>query len=541
MNNEINILKWYPFEENAKVLEIFNKDSILDKINKNLDLKQSSIITGEKIEGQYDYITLIGTYAYAPLIIKKENPYVELLKILKQYLKENGKILLAIDNRMGIKYFSGAKSEYYSRLFEGLETKINQTKPNLLLKQELENFIKEAGFENYKFYYPLPDYTNTSSIFTDDFLPKSNHSKIVYPLNYEIDSNVVFNEINVIKQICDMGEFTKFTNSYFVEISNLKNENDIKFVNYNIFRKEKYQLILTMHNDKFEKKPSNALSKIHVQQINNYINTLKSLGFNILETVENECIVSEYIKEKELDKKIIELILKGKIDEAYDEIRKWYNYIKTRLESSTIEGQDIFQRYELEIPYELKERMQFIKDGFIDLSFENVFCKDGYLFYDQEWYLENIPIEFILYRAINNLYVYNCTELELKLTKDEILKEFGLKEFEVYFEKIENIIQKEILNESEIELYRKSLNEHCITIESLKRYCIQKTKEVNELQQEYQKIKNDKDKIITEMEKIKTEKENIQKEYDVLAKEYNTSRGWKVIKGVRKILGREKK
>ena len=103
------------------------------------------------------------------------------------------------------------KIEYDDRIIErdfgeleGLETKINQTKPNLLLKQELENFIKEAGFENYKFYYPLPDYTNTSSIFTDDFLPKSNHSKIVYPLNYEIDSNVVFNEINVIKQICDM-------------------------------------------------------------------------------------------------------------------------------------------------------------------------------------------------------------------------------------------------------------------------------------------------------------------------------------------------
>lgn len=534
MDNKTNILKWYPFEENKEILEIFNETSILDKLDVKINLSQICIKNKKeiKIEGKYDYITLIGTYSYAPLLTNKENPYIELLKNLKEHIKENGKILIAIDNRLGIKYFSGAKSKYYSRLFEGLESKINPNNPNLLLKSELESFIKDAGFEHYKFYYPLPDYKNTSSIFTDEFLPKSNHSKIIYPLNYEEESNIIFNEINVIKQICDIGQFPNFANSYFIEISNTKNDNDIKFVNYNIFRKDKYQLILTMKNNKFEKNSANDLSKEHIANISRYSNHLKDLGFNMQETVENGKIVSQYVQEQELDKKIVGLILDGDIENVFNEINKWFNYIKERLGLPQIDGQDIFEKYKIEVPIEIKEKMQFVKNGYIDLSFENIFCKDGYLFYDQEWFLENIPLEFILYRAINNLYAYNCTQLEQKITKDQILKKFNLIEFIPYFEILENFIQKDILDDNLIQTYKKKLQKYCYTIEYLKNESEQKTKEIIELQEIYKRIRDDK-------EKLELEKSNVQEQYGILLNEYNNSRGWKIIRGIRKILGKK--
>lgn len=245
MPNSTNILKWYPFKENANVLEIYNENSILEKLKKQINV-QKCTIDKLKLEGEYDYITLIGTYEYAPTIYEGNKPYSDFLKDLKKHLKPNGKILIAIDNRLGIKYFAGAKSNHYNRLFEGIESEIKERKPNLLLKKELEKFINEANFKNYKFYYPLPDYNNTNTIFTDEFLPKSNHSKIVYPVNYDEESLIIFNEINVMKQICDNNKFADFTNSYLIEISNEEIENDTKFVNYNIFRKDKYKLALIM-------------------------------------------------------------------------------------------------------------------------------------------------------------------------------------------------------------------------------------------------------------------------------------------------------
>lgn len=312
MDRETNILKWYSFEEGASVLEIYKETSILDKLEKKIKICKTTI-QDMQIEGKFDYITLIGTYEYAPTVIEGEKPYSSFLKVLKKHLNPNGKILLAVNNRLGIKYFVGNKSEHYTKIFEGIESEIREGMPNLLLKKELEKFIKEAEFENYKFYYPLSDYINTNTIFTDEFIPKSNYSKSIYPVNYDDGSIIIYNEINTMKQICDNGNFENFTNSYLVEIANNKIENDIKFVNYNIFRKDKYRLVLIMGKDTVEKYAETNEAKEHIKNINSHIEKLKSLGFKIVEKVENEKVISRIVKSEELDKKIVTELKEGKI------------------------------------------------------------------------------------------------------------------------------------------------------------------------------------------------------------------------------------
>ena len=143
MKFDTNILKWYPFKENAEVLEIYNDESMLKKLNKKIRVKQTSI-KELKLEGQYDYITLIGTYEYATTIIKGNRQYVEFLKQLKKHLKTKGTILLAIDNRLGIQYMAGGKSKHYSHIFNGIQSKIRNKEPNLLLKKEIERIYTRS-------------------------------------------------------------------------------------------------------------------------------------------------------------------------------------------------------------------------------------------------------------------------------------------------------------------------------------------------------------------------------------------------------------
>ena len=45
-----------------------------------------------------------------------EEPYISYLKSLQAYLKSDGRILIAVDNRFGLKYFCGAKLEYLKNL-----------------------------------------------------------------------------------------------------------------------------------------------------------------------------------------------------------------------------------------------------------------------------------------------------------------------------------------------------------------------------------------------------------------------------------------
>ena len=186
--------------------------------------------------------------------------------------------------------------------------------------------------------------------------------------------------------------------------------------------------------------------------------------------------------------------------------------------------------------------MTFIKNGFIDLSFENVFVTgDEYLLYDQEWYFENIPLELILYRAINNLFAYNSKKIEENIKKEELYEKFKLTSFIEYFEQIEKVIQKDILDEEEVNKYRESISECFVNIKTLKDEIKELTDEYLKLKELYETQKEKRSKIETAYDDIQNQFKDVSEKYNKLLHEYNTSRGWKLIRKYRKLTGKGKK
>src|SRR5699024_10975592 len=119
---------------------------------------------------------------------------------------------------------------------------------------------------------------------------------------------------------------------------------------------------------------------------------------------ENGKIISKFIENgKSYDKFLIELLEKEKNKEFFEHINNFKQDLLTKLEKveySTIKENNIFTKNNLEYNYE-QQPLTFIKYGLWDLIFQNVFYIDNELyFYDQEWFDENVPIEFIIYRAI---------------------------------------------------------------------------------------------------------------------------------------------
>ena len=95
--------------------------------------------------------------------------------------------------------------------------------------------------------------------------------------------------------------------------------------------------------------------------------------------------------------------------------------------------------------------MHFIKNGLWDLIFQNTFYINNELyFYDQEWYEENIPVEFIVYRAITYF-----GELHRYISKEKLLEKLNLLEMKEIFEKLDNSIQLEIRDEEMWNLHTK--------------------------------------------------------------------------------------
>jgi hypothetical protein len=133
-------------------------------------------------------------------------------------LKPGGKIVVAIENRFGLKYVAGCKEDHLGKAFVGINGYSNRTDyVQTFTKRELECMIENAGYTKYKFYYPYPDYKFPTAIYSDEYMPKkdelSNNAR-----NYDSSRMVLFDEKEVFNGLIENGLFPYFSNSFLVTI-----------------------------------------------------------------------------------------------------------------------------------------------------------------------------------------------------------------------------------------------------------------------------------------------------------------------------------
>lgn len=61
---------------------------------------------------KYDYITFIGVFEYAACYTDNENPFSYMLQLVERHLAPGGKIVIAIENRLGLKYWAGCAEDH---------------------------------------------------------------------------------------------------------------------------------------------------------------------------------------------------------------------------------------------------------------------------------------------------------------------------------------------------------------------------------------------------------------------------------------------
>ena len=122
---------------------------------------------------KYDYITLIGVFEYGESYIRSENPYVDFLRIISEHLKPDGKIILAIENRLGLKYWAGCTEDHFGTLFEGIQGYPKTKGVKTFSRKEFNGILEEAGNLKADWYYPYPDYKFPMTIHSDRHLPAS--------------------------------------------------------------------------------------------------------------------------------------------------------------------------------------------------------------------------------------------------------------------------------------------------------------------------------------------------------------------------------
>lgn len=104
-----------------------------------------------ELPADYDYICLIGVFEYGQAYIGGKTPYEDFLKILQKHLAPDGRIVIAIENKYGLKYFAGCKEDHLGSWFSGIENYPEGGVVRTFSRKKLERIFDACGVRERSF------------------------------------------------------------------------------------------------------------------------------------------------------------------------------------------------------------------------------------------------------------------------------------------------------------------------------------------------------------------------------------------------------
>ena len=477
-----NIVNWYKFKPDSSVLEIgcgmgaitgVLCDECRDVTAVELSRKRATatllrcrekenleIIVGNLndivFDKKFDYITLIGVLEYQDSYTETPNPYRDFLINIKRLLKPDGKLLIAIENQYGLKYWCGTPEDHVGIPFESINQYRDVDKGvRTFSKKSLETLIKESGFAHTYFYYPLPDYKLPVIIYSQDVLPSRQDAENVENMrvNYSAGkSTVVADEKSLYADIVENGVFEFFANSFLVECSDCGDLGKVTYAKLPDERKEQYRILTRFTREHtVEKKPlSKVCEQNHMRQMLKSQSIFSKNGMNIVEyTAENGILTCDYVHKPLLEDVILKASEERNVSEIYRLMDLLYEEILHSSEQIAWKDNIL---YTLDIGIEENENLYgpILKLGFLDMNFRNAFYCDGeLLWFDQEWVLEAVPAKFILYHALIVLY-FSYPQLGRFCSFEEVTDRYGMQDSIDAFQKFQKLFEQLALDDAQI-------------------------------------------------------------------------------------------
>lgn len=450
-----NILNWYPFQKESSVLEIgcglgaitnmlceqcgdvtaveLSKRRATATLLRCREKENLEIIVGNlndiKFDKKFDYITLIGVLEYQGTFTDTDHPYLDFLMEIKKLLKPNGKLLIGIENKYGLKYWCGAREDHTGIPFDGMnQYTLTDRQVRTFSRRELEDLIKESGFDNTFFYYPMPDYKLPSIVYSQKRLPR-NENMLNVQLYYIPDkTTLIANEMAIYKDVIENGVFEFFANSFLVECSDDTDLGNIIFSCHNSSRKEKYRVTTVFTSDGFvEKRPMNEeIGAAHIEQIKKNHNAMERAGKKLVSMeLEDGKLISPYMEEELLEDKVLKAFARKNKFEVYRLLDKVYQEIYTSSSHISPEENILFSLSMVE-KKDMDKYGPILQVRYLDMILRNGFYIDGEIqWFDQEWVLEAVPVNYILFRALVELYI-SFPWVDTVIPLGEVVMKFNL-------------------------------------------------------------------------------------------------------------------
>ena len=135
------------------------------------DLETVSVVVDNfetfDIDQRFDVVIVVGVLEYADMFLQSDKPFIDFLRKLRKLVSDDGLLFLAIENKLGLKYFAGANEDHLDAPMIGIEGRYQEGGPRTFSRNELKSMMSEAGFSSTFFHSPVPDYKLPVGVITE--------------------------------------------------------------------------------------------------------------------------------------------------------------------------------------------------------------------------------------------------------------------------------------------------------------------------------------------------------------------------------------
>ncbi len=474
------LISWYSFKKNSKALLITGNFPVFEVLfstlkEADLELDTVDISNVSNVTGGYDYIVMAGG-------LESTLEPKRLLQNAAAILKDEGVLFLAAFNRLNLGQFVGDKDVTTGHVLDGIdnyrqvsEKRLQSIGGHSYSKIEIDSMIADAGIAH----------SNVFSIFPSLFRPqimvkygdKVNErfdgriqGNYNCPDTVYLDKNTLYDDLMENNLLHQMAEGYLYV---CVKRQLDNGVNDIKEVTVQSGRTEEAALATIVYTDKVVKKnmyKSGAKALESLEENTKYLlehnvpvvrGTITSVGYE-----------TEYIKGELLTDYLRKVLVEQGKNAFIEELTKLKDIIEHSARQLSYEEVDwtkfdpFWEKRKEDDPekYKWKDLANgseedkaaigvMLERCYLDLAPINCFMtENGPLFFDQEFFVPNLPANAIFLRLIDIVYGYWSEGYKL-LPQDEVLDYFNLSTHAEMFRRQASKYLVDFINARELAVY----------------------------------------------------------------------------------------
>lgn len=315
------------------------------------------------------------------------------LQAARRLLKEDGVVLLCVRNRLGTDAWAGnvcpGEVPFASR---------NRADSGFYTREQLDQLVRQTGFDGCKYYYPAPDHIFTQEIYTEESIPaKSDTARVLH--YYPSPDTLVFSPAQAQEDVLRNGIFTACANTFLLEcrLSADARPAPVRYAALSTDREHTAAYATVLQDDETVRKQAlypegrqglAALCRHHAELADRGLPVLP-LTLNADGTaVTMPCVHAPVLAD---------LLLQNAADP--NRLTAWLD----RLQEMILRSAPLAEARDnaLLSPAPQADWGPILRKAYIDMIPLNIFWVEGeFLFFDQEFCCENYPARYILFRAL---------------------------------------------------------------------------------------------------------------------------------------------